>query len=448
MKKKRLKQKFPIRELKKLFCIMKLVFFFLLLSTNLIWAVQTYAQITSLNLDLNNVALEEVFNAIRKQSEFEFFYNNDQINTTVKVSVKAKEADIEEVLEQVLPAIYEYKIKDRYILINKRKEVTPGLSPQPQQIKKTIIGVITDQKGESIIGANIVEVGTTNGTVTDINGNFALRVEPDATIHISYIGYLSQDIYTSGRNTFKIVLEEDTKALEEVVVVGYGTQNKVTITGSISTISTAELTQSPVSNISNALAGRLPGLLSVQRSGQPGADQSTIRIRGVSSFSGTQDPLVIVDGIEGVNYNVIDPNEIESVSILKDASATAVYGVRGANGVMIITTKRGQSGAPKVSYSYEYAVQEFSDVRHSMNAMDYATHYNLAQSYDGYITGAYNPHFSNEAIEKFRTHEDPVFYPDVDWFAYMFDKTSGQQRHNFNINGGTDKIKYFVSLGY
>ena len=126
---------------------MKLVFFFLLLSTNLIWAVQTYAQITSLNLDLNNVALEEVFNAIRKQSEFEFFYNNDQINTTVKVSVKAKEADIEEVLEQVLPAIYEYKIKDRYILINKRKEVTPGLSPQPQQIKKTIIGVITDQKG-------------------------------------------------------------------------------------------------------------------------------------------------------------------------------------------------------------------------------------------------------------------------------------------------------------
>lgn len=195
MKKKRLKQEFPLRELKKLFCIMKLVFFFLLLSSNLVWASQTYAQITSLNLDLKNVSLEEVFDAIRKQSEFEFFYNNDQVNTSTKVSVKAKNADIYAVLEQVLPDIYEYKINDRYILVNKRKEIVPVLStqtqPQPHQIKKTITGTVTDKEGEAIIGANIVEKGTTNGTVTDVDGKYSLNVENDAVILISYIGYLT-----------------------------------------------------------------------------------------------------------------------------------------------------------------------------------------------------------------------------------------------------------------
>src|SRR5690554_3242069 len=234
MKKKRLKQQFPLRELKKLFCIMKLVFFFLLLSSNLVWAGQTYAQITSLNLDLTNVELEEVFDVIRRQSEFEFFYNNDQVNTSVKVSVKAKNADIKTVLEQALPAIYEYKINDRYILINKRKEIAPVLSPQPQQTKKTITGKITDKEGESIIGANIVEVGTTNGTVTNVDGNFTLRVEQDAVLHISYIGYLSQDINTSGKNTFSIVLEEDATILDEVVAIGYGTVRKSDLTGSVS----------------------------------------------------------------------------------------------------------------------------------------------------------------------------------------------------------------------
>jgi hypothetical protein len=195
MKKKKRKQEFPLRELKKLFCIMKLVFFFLLLSSNLVWAGQTYAQITSLDLDLKNVELEEVFDAIRKQSEFEFFYNNDQVNTSVKVTVKAKNADIYAVLEQALPDIYEYKINDRYILVNKRKEVALALLPQPQQqTKKTITGKITDKNGESIIGANIVEKGTTNGTVTDMDGNFTLNVEDDAILQISYIGYLPQGI--------------------------------------------------------------------------------------------------------------------------------------------------------------------------------------------------------------------------------------------------------------
>ena len=176
MKKKKRKQKFPSRELKKLFCIMKLIFVFLLLSSNLLWASQSYAQITSLNLDLKNVSLEEVFDAIRKQSEFEFFYNNDQVNTSMKVSVKAHNADIKKVLEQALPNIHEYKIEDRYVLINKRKEIPSAISPQPQQTKKRITGIITDQEGETIIGANVLEKGTSNGTVTDINGEFEFEI--------------------------------------------------------------------------------------------------------------------------------------------------------------------------------------------------------------------------------------------------------------------------------
>ncbi|OJV38572.1 MAG: hypothetical protein BGO33_06495 [Bacteroidia bacterium 43-41] len=434
---------------------MKTTLFLLFCSIMFSQATSSYSQTFTFNIKSSSI--REVCREIERNSDYIFvFSDNSEKLIDKRIDVKIESENVTEVLNTVLSKTgLTYKILDKQIVVFESKEITPIKNIEPlisiniqQQTKKQITGKVVDVRGEPVIGANIVEVGTTNGTVTDIYGNFTLRVEQNAVLHISYIGYLSQDIKASGKSSFNIVLEEDTKALEELVVVGYGTQNKVTITGSISTISTKELTQSPVSNISNALAGRLPGLLSVQRSGQPGSDQSTLRIRGVSSFSGTQEPLVIVDGIEGVNYNVIDPNEIESVSILKDASATAVYGVRGANGVMIITTKRGQAGAPRVSYSYEYAVQKFSDVRHSMNAADYATHYNLAQSYDGYITGAYNPYFSDEVINKFKTHEDPIFYPDVDWFAYMFDKTSGQQRHNFNINGGTQKIKYFVSLGY
>src|SRR5690554_277488 len=201
MKKKRFEQRFLSKELKKLFCIMKLTFFLFLLSSNLVWAAQTYAQVTSLNLELNNVNLEEVFEAIRQQSEFEFFYNNDQVNTLVKVSVEAKEADIEAILEQVLPAIYEYRIKDRYILINKRQAEVSSQSErvqtEVQQQKKTISGKIVDEQGEPVIGANIMEKGTTNGTVTDYDGHFSLNVDENAVLQVTYIGYLTQEVNTA-----------------------------------------------------------------------------------------------------------------------------------------------------------------------------------------------------------------------------------------------------------
>ncbi|NDP20047.1 MAG: TonB-dependent receptor [Paludibacter sp.] len=312
----------------------------------------------------------------------------------------------------------------------------------------TINGSVSDVSGP-LPGVSILEKGTTNGTITNTNGKFTLSPKGTAPVLVvTYIGYETKEISVKNTSDLNIILNEDTKKLEEVVVVGYGTQKKVSVTGAVSIVGKAQLLQTPQANISNALVGRMPGLLSVQRSGQPGEDASTLRIRGVGTFGGGQDPLIMVDGIETDNYNNIDPNEIESVSILKDASATAVYGVRGANGVMIITTRRGAEGKPQVSYSYQHASSRFTDMRKSMNGYDYATSFNLAKRYDGYISGTNTPVFSDYEIERYRLHDDPIFYPDVDWYTYMFDKTSGQNQHNFNINGGTDKVKYFVSVGY
>ena len=365
MKKKKRKQKFPSRELKKLFCIMKLIFVFLLLSSNLLWASQSYAQITSLNLDLKNVSLEEVFDAIRKQSEFEFFYNNDQVNTSMKVSVKAKNADIKKVLEQALPNIYEYKIEDRYVLINKRKEIPSAISPQPQQTKKRITGIITDQEGETIIGANVLEKGTSNGTVTDINGEFEFEISQyPAVIRVTYIGYVEQELTITGQESMplSIVLTQAQQYLEEIVVVGMNNrQTRRSITGAVSTIQTKELIQSPVANISNALAGKLPGLITVQSSGEPGSDAANLYVRGLGTY-GSSAPLVVIDGLprNKADLDMLDPNEIESITILKDASSSSLYGIQGANGVVVVTTRRGGgvNDKIKISFTLQQAVQQ------------------------------------------------------------------------------------------
>lgn len=315
--------------------------------------------------------------------------------------------------------------------------------------KIDLSGVVVDKSGETIPGASVLVEGTTTGTITDLNGKFNLKV-PKGSINlvISFVGFDDVVVPIQSKTSFNVILKESVFGMDEVVVVGYGTQKKASVVGAISTVESKLLLQSPQANISNALVGRMPGLLSVQRSGQPGDDQATLRIRGAGTFTGSTDPLIMVDGIETDNYNNIDPNEIENIAILKDASATAVYGVRGANGVLIITTKRGTIGKPQVSYSVQHAISTFTDIRHTMNATDYANSYNMARRYSGYSSGAYSPAYTDEAIAHYTSHDDPVFYPDVDWFPYMFDKSSGQTQHNLNISGGTDKVKYFVSLGY
>ncbi|OAQ38981.1 hypothetical protein A5893_13160 [Pedobacter psychrophilus] len=314
----------------------------------------------------------------------------------------------------------------------------------------TVTGTIVDEFGLSIPGVNVSEKNTKNVTSTDVNGKFSIRVKDEnAILLISSVGFSAKEIRVGTQNVFKITLSSSINELQDVVVVGYGTQSKPTVTGSVSTITTKQLTQSPVANISNSLVGRLPGLFATQTSGEPGADGSRLRIRGVGTFNGDADPLVLVDGIQVENFNNIDPNEIESLSILKDASSTAVYGIRGANGVIIITTKRGVSGKPQINYTFNYASNSFTDLRKSMNSFDYASSWNKGIELDRYVTQSNTPlRFTPEELEKYRTGSDPVFFPNTDWYDLMLRNSSGQSQHNVNVRGGQDKVKYFISAGF
>lgn len=323
----------------------------------------------------------------------------------------------------------------------------------PPDGQRKITGVVYDEAGEAAIGATVKIVGQgAAGAVSDIDGRFELMGPVKAfSIEVSYVGYTTQTIQVpAGKNHFEVNLKSESVMVSEVVVVGYGTQKKETVTGAISMLQTKELTQSPQANVSNMLAGRMPGLLAVQRSGEPGADQSTLRIRGVATFAGgdAADPLVMVDGIETSDFNSIDPNEIESMAILKDASSTAVYGVRGANGVILITTKRGNNGKPQLSYSGNVAITKFTDIRKTMGAYEYAKAYNEARKYDSYISNSYQPKYSDEELEMYRTGADPVFYPDIDWYDLMLKNHALTTQHNINVSGGVEKVKYFASLGY
>jgi TonB-linked SusC/RagA family outer membrane protein len=443
------------RYLKKLLLTMKICLFFLLISVATVSASVSYSQNTRLTLNLQNATMKELIKEIENQSEFIFVFYDNAVNLKQKVSIRASDQPVEKILERVLESTGNtYAIFDRQIVIGKKNPETGKISVPTEtaseiEQRKEITGKVTDSQKGPVPGVSVVIKGTTQGTITDENGNFRLSYVGEAKIlSFSFVGMKTQEIEVGNKTNFAVVMEDETVGVGEVVVVAYGAQKRATVTGAVASMKNAELMQSPQANISNALVGRLSGLLSVQRSGQPGSDQSVLRIRGIGTFTGSQDPLIMVDGIETDNYNNIDPNEIENISILKDASATAVYGVRGANGVIIITTKRGTDGKPQVSYSSQYATSRFTDIRHSMNAYDYATNFNLAKRYDSYSTGGYTPAFTDEAIAKYKSGEDPIFYPDVDWFPYMFDKNSGQTQHNVNINGGTDKVKYFVSLGY
>ncbi|MDR0507573.1 MAG: TonB-dependent receptor [Dysgonamonadaceae bacterium] len=328
-----------------------------------------------------------------------------------------------------------------------------------QQQSITVSGAVKDANGEPLIGVSVIIAGTKTGTVTNLNGEYSVDVPgKNSELLFTYMGFKPQSVKVNGQKKINVTLTEQINELEDVVIIAYGVQKKESVVGSLSTISTKDLLQSPQANISNALAGRLPGLIAVQRSGQPGKDASTLRIRGIGTFAeknkdrpwdpDPQDPLVMIDGIESSNFNDIDPSEIESLTILKDASATAVYGVRGANGVILITTRRGSEGKPRISFSTNVAVTNFPFLRKNQTSYDYVRTANEALKYDSYVTGSYAPRFSDYEIEQFRLGTDPVNYPSTDWYDYLLRDFGYQTQSNFNVSGGTDAVKYFVSLGY
>lgn len=307
----------------------------------------------------------------------------------------------------------------------------------------TVSGVVKDDTGEPVIGAGVLVKGTTLGTITDIDGHFSFRADDlNGVLVVSFVGMETQEIPMKGKGTFDIVLKSSNTLLEEVQVVAYGAQKKVTLTGSISSVNTDELLKVPTASIGNMLSGVLSGVSSIQSSGQPGGDDPDVFIRGISTLNTMNaKPLYLVDGVER-SFFQIDPNEVENITILKDASSTAVFVVRGANGVIIVTTKRGKEGKAKINASFSYGIQTPTRMPEFVNSYDYATFLNEAYTNDGK-----DPKFTPEAVEAFRTHSNPIIYPDTDWMELLFKSSAPQTQGNVNISGGTERVRYFISMG-
>lgn len=313
-------------------------------------------------------------------------------------------------------------------------------SIQTVQQGNEVEGVVKDASGEPIIGATVRVVGTKIATVTDFDGNFKINAKSGQSLQITYVGCKPKTVKV-GRGSIAVTLEDDSQVLKDVQVVAYGVQKKVTVTGAISNINGSELTKVPTGSINNMLSGVVPGLSSVQYSGEPGADAATILVRGQATTNNSS-PLIQVDGVER-DFNDIDPSEIESITVLKDASATAVFGVRGANGVILVTTKRGKEGKAKISANTSVSVIVPTDPIKLANAYEYASYYNMQKLNDGAATAP----FSDQILQKFKDHSDPLRFPDTDWIDYCFKDHAIQTQHNVNISGGTDRIRYFVSAG-
>ncbi len=316
--------------------------------------------------------------------------------------------------------------------------ISDNMLSQPRQIS----GNVKDANGQAIPGVNVIVKGTTQGTITDFNGNFRFDVPAGAqTLIFSFVGMKNLEVDIENQTTFNVVMEEETVGIEELVVVGYGTQKKVTLTGSIVAVRGEEISRSPVINVSNSLAGLLPGVIALNRSGEPGRDDAQVLIRGKST-SGNTEPLVVVDGIQGYpGWQKINPNDIESISVLKDASA-AIYGARAANGVILITTKRGKTGKPTINYSFNEGITQPTRIPEMADAVLYAEFVN-----EMYVRQGKQPRYSEQDIQKFRDGSDP-YYANTDWYAEVLKKTSSQRQHNLGLNGGSDNFTYFISGTY
>ena len=319
--------------------------------------------------------------------------------------------------------------------------VTPGITKTATVNASNVTGVVVDASGVPLIGVNVLEKGTTNGTITDFDGKFTLNVSsPNAKLVISYIGYVSQEVSAPKNGELKVVLKEDTETLEEVVVVGYGTQKKANLSGSVSSVDSEQLQNRPIQNVSSGLQGLMPGVTITGTNGAPGMDSGNIRVRGTGTLNSAS-PYILIDGVESEAMGDLDPNDIASISVLKDAASAAIYGSKAANGVILITTKRGSTGKPKISYSGYISFQNTTETIDRLSSYEYASMYNDALKSEDKA-----PRFTPDEIQKFKDGTDPN-YPNTDWYDLAY-KTGIQHRHNINISGGNEHAKYMGSLGY
>lgn len=401
---------------------------------------------SGLSLKVENQTVREILNQIEKQSAFYFTYNSNQIDTEREVSIDVKNRSVSEILNELFAGEnVGYKINDKHIVLFVKEEQKNAYAT-PQQSKKQITGKVVDQHGEPIIGANVVEKGTTNGVVTDIDGNYTLSVDESATIQISYIGYITAELRVKNQTSFNVRLREDSQALDEIVVVGYGTQKKVNLTGSVSAVTVDEkISSRSLSNVSSGLAGMIPGLQVSQTSSMAGNDNASLMIRGLGTVNNAE-PLVVVDGMPDVDINRINMADVESISVLKDAASASIYGSRAANGVILITTRTGQKGKTSINFNASYAFEKPSRSYEFME--DYARALTLQQFRAATGTKRESYNFKDGTIDQWMALGmiDPLRYPSTDWFD-TFMRTGALQNYTLSATGGNDKSNFYVSIG-
>lgn len=418
-----------------------------------VFAISAKSQ--TVTLDMKDVTLSAIITKIEKQTGYMFVYDEQNVDVKQKLSITSNKESIENTLEKIEKETnLIYTIDGKNIVLKK--------APQEIQQKnkgRKVSGVVLDEKGETIIGATVKIENTQIATITDIDGTFTLDIPEDIkkpVLIVSFLSFETLNVEVNNQSNLSLILKENSHSLDEVVVVGFASQKKASVVGAISSVKSADLIQSPTANISNSLNGRLPGLIAMQRQGEPGRDGAEIYIRGKSTLEGVAaSPLCLVDGIER-DFTEIDPNEIESISILKDASATAVYGVRGANGVILVTTRSGSEGPAKVQFSAQFGFQTptrkpvFRDALLTAELYQEG-YYNDNKNSDG--SGKYFYTKNQMATIKRVTHgtateNEYLQYPNNNWFSELTRDNAPQQQYNINISGGTKSVKYFVSAGY
>lgn len=421
------------------FCLKRTQVLFILLVFLLPFSsVASPLQEIRVTIQQKNVPLSKIFKEIEAQTDYSFLIRNNDVDINQKVSVDAKNKTVTEVFGMLFDGKgINYEVNGKRISVYKSVQ---------QRItgKHKVTGQIMDNMKEPIIGAYVFIVGTSDGTTTNIDGNFSLELpDGNSQIRISYIGYKTQIINVANKSSVNVILVEDSKTLEEVVVVGYGTQKKVNLTGAVETVKSDRITDKPVTSIVSALTGEAAGVTITQSSGQPGPNQGTVRVRGIGTW-GDSSPLVLVDGV-AMSLNDVIPSEVESVSVLKDAASAAIYGSRAANGVILVTTKKGKEGKLSFSYSGNVGVQTPTRVPKMASSWQYAELYNQMMANEGKSSDLFTP----ERIARMKAGGDPDrLEGNTDWYDELLNKGAIQHNHQLGISGGNDKITYMISAGY
>lgn len=417
--------------------VLLIIFFcgnFTVLSNN------SYVSAQHFTMNLKDITLQQLFAEIEKSSEFVFFYNENILDNQGTISINVKDATLSILLDKVLKSKgLTYNINNRQVTIARAATALPSVNDDELVLAK---GIVVDESGVPLPGVTVKVKGSSTGTITDIDGKFSIYVAGENSIlQFSYIGYSMEEMKVVIGKNMNIRMKEDSKQIEEVVVVGYGKQKKMTVTGSVSMAEIQDIVKVATPSLSNAIAGQMPGIISRQSTGEPGYDAAQIYVRGIATW-GNQNPLILIDGVER-DLNQINSQEVESFTILKDASATAVYGARGANGVILITTKRGNVGKPSVTFRTETALLTALRRPEYIDAYSYASLMNEARVYNGEA-----PRWTEEELMKYKDGSDPYLYPNVNWMGEVLKKNTMQTINNLSISGGTDIIKYYMNVGF